>query len=414
MKLALEKTMEHRHNKFYYRLTQLLSGIVSRTLFKCEVRRNELKGKKGPFVVIANHQAALDFTNLIGLTKEEMIFVISNAFYRSLPFKKIMDKIGVIPKQQFQTSLKDIRSIKSAVEQGEILVIYPAGLMCEDGLCTPIPHTTYQFLKWLGADVYMAKVSGTYFVAPKWSQKKRPGKTYVDVYKIFDKEELAELDMSEIIERTRRNLDFDAYREQEELRIKYRGGDNLEGLEYVLYKCPHCKSEHGMKAEKNKIFCTECGYAEESDEYGFLHKIGEIGEEIRYVSDWSKMIYSGVLEKLCSGGDVYMKLPCDLEVLYGGAGKWKDCGKCTVTLTREGFTLSNTLYERYADTLIRIDHFASLPFIPGDSFEIQHGNDVLRCHPKNQYDVMRVINNVKALYELDERNDPYDSVHSKK
>ena len=208
--------MVHKQNKFYYRLTQFLSGIVSHTLFRRRVLRNELKGKKGPLVVIANHEAALDFTNLIGLTKEEMIFVISNSFYNSLPFKKIMDKIGVIPKQQFQTCVKDMCAMKSAVEHGKILVIYPAGLMCEDGLSTPIPHTTYQFLKWIKADIYMARITGTYFVTPKWSKKNRPGRTYIDVFKLFDKAELENMELEEIVKRTNEHLLFDAYRDQEE------------------------------------------------------------------------------------------------------------------------------------------------------------------------------------------------------
>ena len=148
--------MVHKQNKFYYRLTQFLSGIVSRTLFRRKVLRNELKGKKGPLVVIANHEAALDFTNLIGLTKEQMVFVISNSFYNSLPFKKIMDKIGVIPKQQFQTTLANMRRMKQVIDEEGILVIYPAGLMSDDGTSTPIPAATYSFLKWIKADIYMA------------------------------------------------------------------------------------------------------------------------------------------------------------------------------------------------------------------------------------------------------------------
>ena len=73
--------------------------------------RNEIRRVKGPYVVIANHQCALDFVNLIGATRRPMHFVISNSFYSTLPVKKIMDKIGVIPKQQFQTSVSDLKQI---------------------------------------------------------------------------------------------------------------------------------------------------------------------------------------------------------------------------------------------------------------------------------------------------------------
>lgn len=403
--------MVHKQNKFYYRLTQFLSGIVSRTLFRRKVLRNELKGKKGPLVVIANHEAALDFTNLIGLTKEQMIFVISNSFYNSLPFKKIMDKIGVIPKQQFQTCVKDMCAIKSAVEHGKILVIYPAGLMCEDGLSTPIPHTTYQFLKWIKADIYMARITGTYFVTPKWSKKNRPGRTYIDVFKLFDKSELENMELEEIVERTNGHLLFDAYRDQEENQVKYLGGDNVEGLENVLYVCPHCGKEETVRTSKNRIFCEACGYAEESDKYGFLHKVSEVGEEIRYVSDWSKKIYTDTLEKLRDGGELKISAHASFKAIDKDSGKFRDFGSGTVTLTREGFRIVGTVDGEDTDAYIAIDHFASLPFSPGKYFEIQHGHDILRCYTENPYDVIRTIHAIKALYELNPNNSPIAETH---
>ncbi|MBQ9740016.1 MAG: YscO family type III secretion system apparatus protein, partial [Kiritimatiellae bacterium] len=49
------------------------------------------------------------------------------------------------------------------IDEEGILVIYPAGLMSDDGTSTPIPAATYSFLKWIKADIYMAKTIGTYF-----------------------------------------------------------------------------------------------------------------------------------------------------------------------------------------------------------------------------------------------------------
>lgn len=107
-----------------------------------------------------------------------------------------------------------MRRIKAVIENGESLVIYPAGLMCEDGISTPIPQATYKFLKWLDADVYVARASGTYFTMPKWTKGFRPGRTYMDIYKLFDRNELKKLSVGEIKERTDGAILFDAYREQ--------------------------------------------------------------------------------------------------------------------------------------------------------------------------------------------------------
>ena len=296
---------QNKRSILVYRFVQFLSWIVASLLFKRKILRNEIKGKKGPFVVIANHQASLDFVNLIGATRTPMTFVISHSFYSSLPIKGFMTRMGVIPKQQFQTTLRDMRRMREVIDRGDVLVIYPAGLMCEDGLSTPIPTATYQFLRWLRTDVYVARTSGTYFAMPKWTSGMRAGRTYLDIYQLVSKEELEAADLETVKQKTDEALDFDAYREQEKLLVKYQKNDDIEGLENVLYVCPHCKSEFTMQVkDKSTIFCTECGFAQKSDEYGFLHRVGEVGSEVRYVSDWSRMIYADLKDKIERGEDM--------------------------------------------------------------------------------------------------------------
>ena len=104
---------------FHYRIAQLVSWFVATFVFRRKVLRNEIRGVKGPFVVIANHQAALDFVNLIGMAARPMSFVISYSFYRTLPIKGFLDKLGVIPKQQFQSSVTDMKKMKTVVDMGQ-------------------------------------------------------------------------------------------------------------------------------------------------------------------------------------------------------------------------------------------------------------------------------------------------------
>ena len=386
-----------------YRLTQGVSYIAERILFRRKFMRNELKGKKGPIVVIANHQAALDFINLIGATREPMTFVISNSFYSTLPFKGIMDKIGVIPKQQFQTSIKDIHAMKAVVDENQILVIYPAGLMCEDGLSTPIPEATYRFLKWMHADVYMAKTYGTYFCTPKWSSKRRRGKTYIDIYKLVSKEELATMEEDELHTRVNDALFFDAYREQERLMIPYKHGDNVEGLENVLYVCPNCKQEFTIYTSNSIIGCSACGFVEESDKYGFLHKKGDTGTDVRYVSDWSRQIYSDLKSRVESGESISLTLPTRIMTVDKKKNKFVDSGNGSITWQDGHILLSGELNGEKTELDINASAFASLPFKPGKYVEVQHGQDIYRCMLEDGKQVMKLINLIKINYELFQR-----------
>jgi len=388
-------------NKFYYGLAKTVSGIFANCIFKRKFIRNEIKNAKGPFIVIANHQAAYDFVNLIGACKRPMTFVISNSFYQSLPIQFILDKMAVIPKQQFQTTVSDMRKIRSVIKAGEPVAIYPAGLMCEDGLSTPLPPATYKLFKWLGVDVYMAKTCGTYFAMPKWTKGFRTGETTMDIYKLFSKEDLEELDNETIRQKTEQALLFDAYREQEKLLIKYKNGNNLNGLENVLYACPHCDGEFSIKVTDNStLTCEKCGYSQTADQYGFLHKNSAHGEEIRYASDWSQHIFKAFKQKLSKGEDTVLSAKTDIYMVDPKKKKYLKRGMGTVTLSPEKFLLEGCLNGEDISLSIPINSFPTLPFSPGKYIEIQDGKTIYRCVLEDGRLAMKFINMVKIFYQL--------------
>lgn len=396
--------MNHnKHNMLVYKVAQALSGIIANTVFKRKFLRNEIKNIEGAAVVIGNHQAALDFATMIGATNRHITFVVSDSFFNTLPFKKGMESIGVIPKQQFQTSIKEITKMRTAVNNDDILMLYPAGLMSEDGLSTPFPSSTYKFLQWLDADVYAARTSGTYFCTPKWSGKIRPGRTYMDIHKIIDKSELAKMSPEEIQERVDGALMFDAYREQEKHMIKYAGGDNVEGLENVLYICPHCHKEFTIKVKnKNTLYCTECGFAHTSDEYGFLHNSSGVGDEIRYVSDWSRMISEHVDGMIERGELTEIFSDATIQTILHEKRKYVNVGRAKITLTPEKFIIDGVINGEKSLIEVPITFFASIPFKPGCRIEIQHNKCTYRCVLDDGKLAIKFVNMVEKFYKMNE------------
>lgn len=384
----------------HYRIAQIVSWFVATFIFKRKILRNEIKGKKGPFVVIANHESAYDFVNLIGTTKCPMSFVISNSFFSTLPIKNFMLKMGVIPKQQFQTSVNDLKRIKAVIDAGEPLVIYPAGLMCEDGLSTPIPSATYKFLKWLNADIYVAKIIGSYFVMPKWSKGFRPGKTFLDIYKLYSKDELQTTDMETFEQKTKDALLFDAYREQEEYLVPYKGNDSIDGLENVLYMCPHCMKEFTMRVKNNNtIYCENCGFEQTSDKYAFLHNHRGIGKELRYVSDWSRFISEKLKDKILRGEETILSARTKIHMISETKNKFVEVGQGMLTLSKEQFFIDGIINDNEFTLSIPVANFPSLPFSPGKYLEIQHGSTIYRCVLDDGRLAMKFVNMVKILHE---------------
>lgn len=388
-------------NQILYRLAQGVSWLVSTFIFGRRVIRNEIRGIKGPFVVVANHECALDFVNLIGLSSRPMRFVISRSFYNTLPVRGIMSKLGVIPKQQFQTKPSDLRTMKRVVEAGEPLVIYPAGLMCEDGLSTPIPSATYRFIRWLGVDVYAARTTGAYFVMPKWAKKIRPGRTNIDVYKLIDSAELISMSDDELRFRVEDALLFDAYREEENENIVSDSNCEIEGLENVLYMCPTCDSECSTETLRDRIRCRICGFEERSDRRAMLYKCSGPGDELRYVSDWSRYIREKTRTQIQSGKLAQLEGKTKIQLLNVAKKKFVDAGEGILHLSRGGFKFSGHLHGKDTALHIPIVNIPTIPFKPGKHIELQHGDTIYRCLMENSQLMMKYVNMVELFYELD-------------
>ena len=389
-------------NRMVYRIARAVSWLASVLVFRLKIIRNDIRDKEGPFLVIANHQCALDYVNLIRATKRPMSFVLSKSFYNSLPITFILKQLGVIPKQQFQTSVADMKNMKAVVEAGEPLVIYPAGLMCEDGVSTPIPKATYKFLKWMDVDVYMARTEGTYFVMPKWSKKLRPGRTTMEISLLFSKEELATLSIDQIRERTKEVLLYDAYRDQEENRFRYADCEDIRGLENVLYVCPACGKEYTITVEgKSVITCTACGFRQEMDNLGFFHNADQ-NKEIRYVSDWSEFIYRNMKKQLEADNTMQLEEEVLFRVVDHEKHKMVDAGSGTITLKRGNITLEGTICGEQTRLEVPIVGIPALPFSPGKHLEVQRGEEIYRCVFKNGRPVMKFINMIKCLYEIEQ------------
>ncbi len=385
--------MKHQKpNLLLYRLVQGIAWLVSVLIFRRKFLRNELRGQDGPYVVIANHQAALDIVNLNGATSKPLNFVISQSFFSTLPFQGLLQKMGLIPKQQFQTTVGDLKKMKSVIDHGDRLVIYPAGLMCEDGLSTPIPGATYKFIKWMDADIYVARTQGTYFVSPKWSKGFRPGRTYMDIYRLFTREELKTLSVQQVQARADAALLYDAYREQEQLRVRYAKGSNIRGLEHVLYRCPQCSGVFTLTCPADDTLACTCGFTAKSDAYGFLTTNGT---PMRYVSDWSRWVQREERNALLAD-DTPLTAETEILTVDGKKHKFLPIGTGVLSLNREEFRLRGD----GLDIRLPAGLTPTLPFSPGKYLELQDGGTIYRCRLTDGRLVMQFINRVKLLYEL--------------
>lgn len=388
-------------NPLVYGALRLISRALCKFYFRMRVVRNELKGSSGRRILIANHEAAMDFLTAYAVAPAKTHAVTSRSIMHSMPLLPLMKACGILEKNQFQTSVMDLKRMRAVLDHDGVLLFYPAGLMTESGMSTPIPLATGKSLKWFNADVYMLKIHGTYLSQPKWSKVIRRGRLTLDIYKLASREELAALSNEEAARLVEAHMAFDAYRYNDTHRIPYQNGDHIQGLENVLYQCPACGGEFTMEAvSKNTLACSACGYTVQSDVYGMLTAQGGRETIFRYPSDWHSHIENNVRRSIQRQPDYRLETQATILQINEKRHRFEPVGHGTVTLKPEGFHIDGVLRDQPFRKQIPTDAFPMLPFKPGKCFEIQQGAEIYRIQPENGRVVMKWILTLKTAYQL--------------
>lgn len=400
MKKSGKKTYR-RPNRFVVSLGKGISRFLCKYIYNVKIGKNELSNDPGRCVIIANHESIIDVLPAYAVVPPKTHFVVSKSMMQTLPIAPLIEMAGAISKNQFQTSALDMRRMKAVLDHDEPLMLFPAGLMSESGTSTPIPLATAKVLKWFKADVYVARLNGTYLTNPKWAEVKRKGEITIDIYKLASMEELAALSDDETAALVTEHLSFDAYRHNEDKKVYYKNGDNLAGLQYVLYKCPSCGKEFTVYLRgKNKLICEECGYAVQSDNYGMLSLVGGGDAIYKYPSDWHAYIEESVYEFVKEHPNFYYETPAEIHAINEKKHRYEPVGNGIIGFDYNKFVMEGTMRGKTFIEEISTQAFPILPFSPGAYFEIQHGEQIYRIIPKDPSIVMKWIFTLKATFRL--------------
>lgn len=399
-----QKKKYKKPNAVVYKLFYWACKLIAKLKFNLKINRNELKTAKSPYVILANHESSIDFINVCVVNKRRLNFIISNSFYETLSIQPLMKAAGVLPKNQFQTMVEDMKKMKACLDNGMPIAIFPAGLMSADGESTPISASTGKSLKWFDKDVYVVKSTGSYLTMPKWSSKMRKGKITVDAYKLFSVDEVRALNEKELQSKLEEALYFDAYKNQCENPVAYKGGDDISGLENVLYKCPHCKKEFAMAVENLSVIkCKECGYQAKADVYGFLNKSGE-NEVYKLPSDWYRFIESELRREIEAIENYSLSSECEIQKINKKKHKFEKYCDGFISLDKDKFVLVGAYNGEEFEKEFSTVTFPVLPFKPGKYFEIQEKKDIYRICLKNGCEVTKWITALKIFFKIRNEN----------
>jgi 1-acyl-sn-glycerol-3-phosphate acyltransferase len=270
----MKKTWIDRQQDFLMGLLRPLVAIWMRIDAKRVVKKDSFFDfrRKEPYVMLANHTFMFDVIHVPLCLRTVPFIIASQTLFTKQPAKFFVTQVAhVIAKSKGKSDIITIKNIYTAVKKGYSILIFPEGNTTFYGDTGYIEEATMKLIKKLGIDVITCNVKGGYLSKPRWATGKRKRRQIELNYQLtIPKEQLATLSTEEVAQTIRSALYHNDYDYQRQVMIPHPGKQLAEGLEDVVYVCPHCKSINSIRTNNNQIHCIVCQKEGYVDQYGFI------------------------------------------------------------------------------------------------------------------------------------------------
>lgn len=324
---------------FFRKLIRLLSLFdMWRVEFRCKKIGMEKLSPDQPCLILMNHSSFIDLEIIATLFHKRSYQIICTL--DGLVGKKwLMRCLGCIPTKKFITDpslVKDM--VYSVKELKSSIVMYPEASYSFDGTATPLPESIGKCLKILKVPVVMVRTYGAFHRDPLYNGLQvRKMKVTAEVEYLLSPEEIQEKSAKELNEILNKQFDFDHFKWQQEKKIRITEKFRADGLNRVLYKCPHCQSEGQMLGKGITLTCQSCGKEYVLTEEGYMKaRNGET--EIGHIPDWYRWERESVRKEL-EEGTYHLDIPVDIYMMVNTKCVYQ-VGEGRLTHTLDGFHLT--------------------------------------------------------------------------
>ena len=335
-----KKITPKKPNLFWRSLLKLLSSVdLKKTHFQLKKVGMEKLDKKQPCLILMNH------TSFIDLKIAEYCFYprplnIVTTFDGFIGLKWLLQQIGCFPTRKYTPERQLIKDMKYCLEELKTSVLmFPEASYSIDGTATTLPQAVGKVVKYLNTPIVTLISEGAYSRQPLFNNlHKRKVQVSATMEYLLTPEDLQTLSVEEINEKIHKAFSFDAYKWQKDNDVHITEPDRAEGLDRILYKCPHCLAEGKTVGKGDALTCESCGKVYTLTETGAMQAV-EGNTEITHIPDWYAWERACVKEELISGkyllnSDVDIYVLATTKCLYS-------IGKGRLIHNTDGFKLYN-------------------------------------------------------------------------
>ncbi len=334
---------KHKKPKKPSKLLKLLIRIISAKSLKNVNFSYEFldktKAGNGPFLILMNHSSFIDL-QIVSKIFPRLNYNIVSTSDGLVGKELLMRHIGCIPTQKYVHDAVLIKDMAYAIQnlKSSVLMFPEAGYSL-DGSSTPIPDGLGRLIKMLNVPTLFVQTFGAFHHDPQYNcLQRRKVDVSAKVTLIASENDVKNKSAEELTSLVNNAFSYDHFKWQYENNVEITENFRADGLEKVLYKCPHCKAEGKTLGCGIHFTCNACGKTYTLTTLGKMQALN--GEtEFEHIPDWYAWQRSEVKKEIINETyklDLKVKIMMlvDYKCVY-------DVGYGKLIHNRDGFYLEN-------------------------------------------------------------------------
>lgn len=328
-----------RPNIFWRVLIRVLSQFaLMSSHFTYQKHGMEKISAKEPVMILMNHSSFIDMeiASKVLFPRAYGIVCTSDAF---VGMEWLMRLIGCFPTQKFVRDISLVQDMQYLLKEKKTSVLmYPEASYSFDGTATPLPRKMGVLLKKLGVPVVTIITKGAFARQPLYNMlQKRNVDVSADVTCLFTKEDLKTMTVAQLDEALDAAFGFDNFAWQQENGVVIDEPYRADGLNRILYRCPHCQTEGKTVGKGATLTCQNCGKAYELTTLGALKPL-DADAAFTHIPDWYAWQRRQVRKEL-EEGTYRLEEEVEIGIMVDYSGLYM-VGSGVLTHSEEGFTLT--------------------------------------------------------------------------
>ncbi len=211
--------------------------------------------RKGPCIVLSNHQATMDPFFISKAFPFQLYFYASDDLFNLKVSPLIRYLAAPIPKSKSVADLKAVMISLRVLREGGAIGITPEGNRTLSGRQWEMGDSVAKLVKTAKVPLVLFNLCGGYGTDPRWGVKIRRGTKFVGrVRRILTPEEYAGMSDEELFGIIKNELDVDDTLSGK----RYKSRRRAEYIERALYMCPVCGSIGTIHSHGTGFCCTSC------------------------------------------------------------------------------------------------------------------------------------------------------------